>query len=136
MSFVVLHATGLMQVTLGFLLTIVFTYPMSNFAMRICLHYLLCGETQATTLQHFLETLLPFGVVLIGALYVTNLGIVYSLMGAVAACSFFLLFPTAMYLASKRLQARSTVSSVCAVATFAFGIVLLAFGVVTSVMGA
>lgn len=51
------------QVTAGFLVTIMFTFPMSNFAMRICIHYVFFGESETTNTQHALETIIPFALV-------------------------------------------------------------------------
>lgn len=47
------------QVNVCFLFTFTFTYPLLNFPMRICIHYLFYGETEATNIQHILETVLP-----------------------------------------------------------------------------
>ena len=94
-----------LQVTLGFLFTIVFTFPMINFPMRICIHYWLHGETEATPLQHFLETAVPFITTLLISLFVRDVGVVFSLVGSVETCSTFFLFPAAMFLRSTRVLA-------------------------------
>lgn len=73
--------------------------------------------------------------VLVGALYVTNLGVVYSLIGSIGSCSFALLFPTAMYLKSKAMK-RNWVTTALARAVFSFGVVLLLLGVATCLMPA
>ena len=118
-----------LQVTIGFLFTIVFVYPMSNFAMRICIHYLWKGETDTTPLQHAVETIVPFAAVMAGALFVTDLGVVYSLIGSIGAVSFFLLFPSAMYLKSPAIKERPPSMILACKAVFAFGVLLLILGV-------
>ena len=124
------------QVMIGFLFTIVFTFPMSNFAMRICIHHLLHGETDTTPIQHVLETVLPFAVVTAGALFVTDLGVVYSLLGSVRSTAIVLLFPAAMYLKSPAIKQRSPHMQTAAKAVFAFGWMFLVFGVISSIIKA
>jgi hypothetical protein len=119
------------QVTVCFLFTIVFVFPMANFSMRICIHHLLHGETDTTPLQHVLETVVPFACILTGSLFVTNLGIVYSLIGSIGSISFALLFPAGMYLQSKRTPRHHALILFCRVAV-SFGCCMLVLGVVMS----
>ena len=128
-----MHPCGisLAQVTLGFLFTISFAYPLGSFALRLNVHSLLFGETESLTWQHAAETIIPFVIVLTGALFITNLGVVYGLIGSIASCSFFLLFPPAMYLHSKSLT-QSASLALAAKAVFGFGVAVMVTGVLAS----
>lgn len=101
--------------------------------MHRCSHALAFGETDTTPAQHFLETVVPFTVVLTGAMFITDLGTVFRLIGSIGSCSYFLLFPTAMYLRSKAV-ARTPRATLAARCTFAFGVVLLVLGVTTTLI--
>jgi amino acid permease len=87
----------------SFLIKFVFTYPMLNVPCRVTVHYLFCGETTATTTQHVLTTALPFLLSLAVACIVTDVGVLFSFIGALSRTSVFFLYPAALTLVSKSL---------------------------------
>ena len=113
---------------LCFLFTIVFTYPMMNFPLRISLHYLAFGETDTTNLQHLAETLLPLALALTGALTVKDVGVVFAVVGAIGTASTFFLFPTLLYLRSNKIHARPGGMKVACVCLFVLGLVVMICG--------
>ena len=120
-----------------FLFIVVSFFPMANFPMRVCIHYWLYGETEATPVQHLLETLIPFAVTLLGAVFLTDVGLVFSLVGSVETCSTYFLFPSAMVLASVKLRANPDTKPSRAVvaacwAVFVFGVFALVLGVIST----
>jgi mannose/fructose/N-acetylgalactosamine-specific phosphotransferase system component IID len=119
-------------VTIGFLFTIVFVFPMVNFSLRICIHHLLHGETDTTRLQHVMETIVPFVVALAAALFVTDLGVVYGLIGSIGACSFALLFPALLYLRSVTMKDKSARMVWSCRVLFAVGVLMMVMGVLSS----
>jgi hypothetical protein len=62
---------------------------MTNYSLRVSLHYMLYGESVATTRQHALETVVPLVFVIGVALAVTDVSMV-----RVRWCSFKLCLPT------------------------------------------
>lgn len=123
------------QVNLCFLLTFTFTYPLMNFPMRICIHYLLYGETRATDSQHLVETVVPLCFVLAGALLLTDVGIVFSLIGSIATSSIYFIFPCLMFLKSSKVGVVALRSRVVVWCVLGFGLLVLVLGVVASVTG-
>ena len=123
------------QVNACFLFTFTFTYPLMNFPMRICIHYLAFGESEATPTQHVLETILPLCCTLTGALLVTDVGIVFSLIGSIATSSIFLLFPSALYIRSRKVVVKPRAQIIACYCTFAFGMMIMILGVISSLSG-
>lgn len=123
------------QVNVCFLFTFTFTYPLVNFPMRICIHYLAVGETDATPLQHTLETVLPLCITLTGALLLTDVGIVFSLIGSIGTSSIFFLFPTSLYLTSKKVFEKPRAKLISCYAVFLFGLMVMILGVLSSLSG-
>jgi hypothetical protein len=127
------------QVTAGFLFTVVFFFPTVNFPMRICIHFWLFGETDATQLQHVLETVIPFTATLILSLFVNDVGVVFGLIGSVETCSTFFLFPAGMILCRPALKDSQTpqpawLRPLCYV-LLCFGACFLVLGVITTLYG-
>ena len=83
-----------------YLLKTLTSYPLSNFPLRVTLHYALFRERPTTVVQHVLETVLPFAVALGIALVVTNVSVLFSFVGAVARTSISFLYPAAILLRS------------------------------------
>lgn len=120
------------QVALCLLFTMVFAYPVMNFPLRISLHYLLWGETDATRAQHVFETAAPLVIVLCGALVVHDVGAVFAVIGAVQTTTVFFVFPCLMYLRSKHIHDRPKSMVVACVVTMCFGSLILVFGLLTA----
>jgi Transmembrane amino acid transporter protein len=83
-------------VAASYLFKILFTYPMSNYPLRVTLHYLYRGETVTTPRQHVLETLLPFAIALVVGLFVRDVGFLFSFTGAIARTAIVFLYPCAL----------------------------------------
>ncbi len=125
------------QVTACFLFVAAFTVPMMNYPMRITLHFLLHGETESSHMQHVVESVTPVLSAFLVAMFVTDVGLVFSFVGSVAASSTCFLFPCALFLASRGVAKSRSVADValcCCVA--AFGVVLLVLGVVAALQDA
>ena len=106
-----------------------------NFPMRICIHYLACGESEATPTQHVLETITPLCLTLAGALVLTDVGSVFSLIGSVATSSIFMLFPAALYLKSAKVVEKPRWRILACYCVFAFGVLVMVLGVIASLSG-
>jgi hypothetical protein len=120
------------QVALCMLFLMVFTYPVMQFPMRISIHYFLYGETDTTRLQHVLETAAPLAIALIGALYLTDVGVVFTLIGALTTSSSFFLLPAIMYLKTKTITLRPLYVVVLCYFSIVLGAVVLCCGFVAT----
>jgi hypothetical protein len=69
---------------------------MSNYPLRVTLHYLYRGETVATPQEHVLETLGPFVIALAVGLFVRDVGFLFSFTGAIARTAIVFLYPCAL----------------------------------------
>lgn len=114
------------------LFLMVFTYPVMQFPMRISIHYFLHGETDSTRLQHALETVVPLIIALLGAIALTDVGIVFTLIGALSTSSSFFLLPALMYLKTKKITARPQYAVVLCYFAMALGVVVLCCGFVAT----
>lgn len=121
-----------LQVVTCYLLKILTTYAMSNFPLRVTLHFLLFGETEATAVQNALETLVPFLVALLAGLLVTNVGFLFSFVGAVARSAVFFMYPCALYLRCSAVTDKGPAVRAACYALFGFGAVIMLLGVWSS----
>jgi uncharacterized membrane protein len=82
----------------------------TNFPLRVSIHFFAFGETgkEATLRQHVVETLIPFSVSLAVALVVTDVGILFSFVGALTRASMFCIFPATSVLRSRKLAPHLT----------------------------
>ena len=124
------------QVTACFLFVATFTVPMVNYPMRISLHYMVFGETKASELQHLVETVVPVGASLIISIFVDNVGLVFSFIGAVTACAISFIIPGILFLRSQRLKDRTAGDVAVAWGVFALGITVACVGFGCAVAGA
>ena len=92
---------ALPQVTACFLFVATVTIPIINFPLRVSLHYMIWGESSVSDFQLLLETVLPFGVALITAVFVTDVGLVFSFLGAVTAAATSFVYPGLLFAKSK-----------------------------------
>lgn len=120
---------------LCFLFTLVFTYPVMNFPLRISIHYLAFGETDTSPGQHVMETLIPFVLCMAGAVYADDVGLVFSLIGSVATGAVFFLFPTAMYWRSSKIHTRPAAMLAACACVFALGTVVMICGLIAALAG-
>lgn len=113
------------QVILCYLIKMLFSYPLSNFPLRITIHYQLYGNAPPTWLQHTLETTIPLLVAGGVAVAVSDVSVLFSIVGAVARTSISFLMPAAMLI-----RAGGATRLVRAFAWFVF-----AFGAIVGVLG-
>jgi amino acid permease len=119
-------------VTGGYLLIIVFVFPLALFAVRLNLHFLVFGETETITrMQHWSETLLLFGGAMAIGLSVSDVSLVFSLIGAVSTSLLAFILPAVLLLRSAK-TASSELEKTGARLVVFFGIVLAVLGVVTT----
>ena len=81
---------------------------MMNFPLRVTLHYSVFGDSDTTTKQHVMETLIPFVLVTAVACFITDVAIVVSFVGAIARTAVFLLYPPLALLKCTKLSAPVT----------------------------
>lgn len=107
---------------------------MSNYPLRVTLHYLIHGETETTNIQHLAETVAPFAVALCVGLLVRDVGFIFSFVGAVSRTSVFYLYPCALYLRCGKLGTLSRGHVWVCVSLAAFGCMVMVLGVWSSIL--
>jgi hypothetical protein len=57
--------------------------PVSNYSLRVSIHYMLFGETTASEIKHIAETVVPVVGALVVALFVTDVSMVRVSLGTI-----------------------------------------------------
>ena len=124
-----------MQVIGCYLFKMLVSYPLSNFPLRVTLHYQVYKDAPATTVQHTVETLLPFIVSAGVAVAVSDVSILFSFVGAIARTVISFMFPAAMMLVSARHSAvfMSRLEAVLCYVVFAVGVVVMVLGLAATI---
>ena len=120
-------------VTACFLFVAVFSVPISNFSLRISLHFMLFGETRASELQHVLETVVPIGGALIVAMFVSNVATVFSFTGAVTSSATSFIIPCVLFLRCTKLSDRSHRDVVTAWTILGLGLTIATIGLASAI---
>lgn len=118
------------QVIVGYMLKMVCSYPLSNFPLRVTIHYQVYKDAPASLGQHVAETLVPFVIAVGVALCVTNVSVLFSFVGAIARTSISFLFPAAIMWRALRLSTLD--KCVCGVVA-AFGAIVTLLGFAATV---
>ena len=85
--------------------------------------------------QHLVETILPVGAALVVAIFVTDVGIVFSFIGSVTATYISFIMPGYIFLQSPSLKDRSPLDVAAGWAIVAFGILVALAGFICAVIG-
>lgn len=113
--------------------TIIFTFPIVHFALRLSLHHLLRGDSEMGEQALYTETYSVVGVSLVVGLLVKDVSLVFGFTGSLAAGIVTFIFPAWLFLRSERVR-RTPFDTRLAKFTVVFGVVSCVLGVVGSLL--
>jgi amino acid permease len=134
-----------LQIIGCFLFVAAFTVPAVNYPIRITLHHLFRNKletpmeqshhSQATTRLRqaaaSAASVTPVLLAFLVSMFVTDVGLVFSFVGAISSTSAAFLFPCALFIASPA-TSKTRAHVVAAAMTIVFGVALLVLGVVSA----
>ena len=123
-----------MQVTGSLLLVTSFTIPLFCYPVRVSLHFMVYGEKPTTDLQRMVESSAPLAVVLAIALFVDNVGLVFSFVGAVTTSMISFVVPSVLFLRSKALVDKSRTELALAWLALGTGVMLSTVGLAATLL--
>lgn len=120
----------MLQALIAYLFKISFTYPMVNFPLRITIQYLICGEMEASTLQLFWQTFVPFVTATAVACVVSDVAVVWGFIGALTRTIVFYFYPALLMLRSSKVGRLTTVECTLCWSLVGLAVVTTVFGVI------
>ena len=115
-------------VTACFLFVATSTVPISNIALRISLHFMCFGENTSSDLQHLMETVSVVAVALVAAVFVEDVGMVFTFTGAVTSSMVSFIVPSVLYLWCHTVPGRTWLDVQLARAVLVLGLVIATVG--------
>lgn len=85
-------------VYMTFMFSVISTYPLVAFSMRIAIYWFAFGKKQMRSIEAWIISTVTYGVALCVALFVEDVSIVFGFTGAIASSLLTLIFPCAVFL--------------------------------------